>query len=49
MNETKPFLYIILSVKNSLQQKIHFNGNILGSKCCRYNKGSLYQETSNDW
>ena len=35
------FLYIILSIKDSLQQQIHYNGNILGNKCCR-NEGSLY-------
>ena len=32
----KQGLRIILS----LQQKIHFNGNIFGNKCCRCNEGS---------
>ena len=36
------FVVIILPIKDSLQQQIHFNGNIFGSKCCRYNEGSLY-------
>ena len=27
---------------DSLQQQIHFNGNIFGNKCCRCNEGSLY-------
>ena len=36
------FLHIILSIKDSLQQQIHFNGNIFGNKCCRCNEGSLY-------
>ena len=33
-------LHIILLIKNSLQQQIHFNGNIFGNKCCRYNRVS---------
>ena len=36
------FLHIILSIKDSLQQQIHFNGNIFGNTCCRCNEGSLY-------
>ena len=40
-NKTGHFLYIILSIKDSLQQQIHFNGNILGNKCCCYNECSL--------
>ena len=36
--------HIILSNKDSLQQQIHFNGNIFGSKCCRFNEGSLQQQ-----
>ena len=31
-----------MSIKDSLQQQIHFNGNIFGNKCCRCNEGSLY-------
>ena len=27
----RPFLYIILSLKGSLQQQLHFNGNIFGN------------------
>ena len=41
-NKTRPFLHIILSIKDSLQQEIHFNGNIFGNKFCRCNEGSLY-------
>ena len=36
------FLYIILSIKDSVQQQIHFNGNVFGKKYCRSNVGSLY-------
>ena len=36
------FLHIILSIKNSLQQQIHYNGNIFWNECCRFNEGSLY-------
>ena len=40
---TKQYLSnIILSIKDSLQQQIHYNGNIFGNKFCRRNKGSLY-------
>ena len=39
-----PFLHIILSIKDSLQQQIHYNRNILVKKCCRCNEGSLYQK-----
>ena len=41
-NKTRPFLHIILSIKDSLQQQIHYNGNIFGNKYCRCNEGSLY-------
>ena len=41
-NKTRSFLHIILSIKDSLQQQIHFNGNIFGKKCCHCNEGSLY-------
>ena len=41
-NKTMSFLHIILSIKNSLQQQIQFNGNIFGNKCCCCNEGSLY-------
>ena len=30
-------------IKDSLQQQIHFNGNIFGNKCCRCNEGSLHE------
>ena len=30
-----------LLIKDSLQQQIHFNGNIFGNKCCCCNEGSL--------
>ena len=42
MNKTRSFLHIILSIKDSLQQQIHFNGNIFEIKCSRCNEGSLY-------
>ena len=42
MNKTRPFLHIILSIKDSLQQQIHYNGNIFGRKCSLCNEGSLY-------
>ena len=29
-------------IKYSLQQQIHFNGNVFGNKCCPCNEGSLY-------
>ena len=35
-------LHIILSIKDSLQQQIHYNGKIFGNKCCHCNEGSLY-------
>ena len=31
-----------MSIKDSLEQQIHYNGNIFGNKCCRCNEGSLY-------
>ena len=34
---------MILSITDSLQQQIHFNGNIFGNKYCRCNEGSLYK------
>ena len=39
---TRPFLHISLSIKDSLEQQIHYNGNIFRNKCCRCNEGSLY-------
>ena len=41
MNKTRPFLHTILSIKDSLEQQVHYNGNIFGNKCCHYNEGSL--------
>ena len=41
---TRPLLNIILSIKDSLEQRIHYNGNIFGNKCCRCNEGSLYHK-----
>ena len=35
-------IHIILSIKDSLRQQIHYSGNIFGNKCCRCNEGSLY-------
>ena len=40
-NKTKPFLHIILSIIDPLQQQIHFNDSIFEKKCCRCNEGSL--------
>ena len=37
------FLHTILSINDSLQQQIHYNGNIFGNNCCRCNEGSLYK------
>ena len=42
-NKRMSFLHIILLIKNSLKQWIHFNGNIFGNKWCRYIEGSLYK------
>ena len=42
MNKTRPFLHINLLIKYSIQQHIHFNGNIFRNKYCRCNEGSLY-------
>ena len=40
------FLYIILCIKDSLQQQIYYNGNIFRNKCCRCNEGSLYMNVA---
>ena len=37
------FIHIILSMKDALQQYIHYNDNSFGNKCCRCNEGSLYK------
>ena len=37
------FIRIILSIKDSLQQKVHYNDNIFVNKCCRCDEGLLYQ------
>ena len=42
MNKDRSIQNVILSIKDSLQQQIHYNGNIFGNKCCRCNEGSLY-------
>ena len=39
--KARSLLHIIMSIKNSLQQQIHYNGNSFGNKCCRCNEGSL--------
>ena len=39
MNKIRSFLHITVSVKDSLQQQVHFNGNIFGNKCCHSNEG----------
>ena len=45
---SKPFLEKKMSIfeengafKYSVQQQVHFNGNVFVNKCCRCNKGSL--------
>ena len=43
-NKTRPFFHINLLIKYSVQQQIHFNGNVFGNKCYRLNEGSLYME-----
>ena len=43
--KTRPFLNIHPLMKYSVQQQIHFNGNVFGNKCCRCNEGSLYEIT----
>ena len=42
MRIKRPFLHIILSIKDSFQQQINYNGNSFGNKCYRCNEGSLY-------
>ena len=44
--KTRPFLLVILLIKDSLQPQTHFNGNIFKNKCCRCNEGSLYKVCS---
>ena len=46
IKQGRSFLHIILSINDSLQQLIHFNGDIFWNKCCRCNEGSLYVLTS---
>ena len=40
-NKTRSFLHVILRVKDSLKQEIHFNGNIFRNRCCPCSEGSL--------
>ena len=42
--KTRPFLHINLLILYSVQQQIHFNGNVFGNKWCRYNEDSLYKD-----
>ena len=44
-NKTRFFLHNILSIKDYLQQHIHFNGNIFWNKFYRCIEGSLYVYT----
>ena len=37
--KTRPFLHINLLIKDSLQQRIHFNGDVFVNKCCRCKEG----------
>ena len=39
------FIHIIMSIKDSLQQQIHFNGNIFWNKCWRFNEGPCTMTT----
>ena len=41
-NETRPFLHIILLIKDSSQQ-ICFHGNIFEKEYCHHNEGLLYR------
>ena len=40
-NKTRSFLHIHLFIKDSSQQQIHFDDNVIGNKHCRCNEGSL--------
>ena len=44
--KTRPFLLVILLIKDYLQPQTHFNGNIFKNECCRCNEGSLYKGRS---
>ena len=37
------YIYIILFLKDTLRQKIDFNGNFFGNKCCPSRKKCLYK------
>ena len=37
------FTYMLLFIKDSLQEQIYFNCNVVGNECCCYNEGSLYK------
>ena len=43
-NKKGRYSHIILTINDSLQQQIRFNGSIFGNKCCRCNEGSLYSD-----
>ena len=40
------YLHINLLIKYSVQQQIHFNGNVFRNNCCRCNEVSQYFRTS---
>ena len=46
-NKTRPFLHINLLIKYSVQQQIHFNGNVFENKWCRCNEGWVYKQVVN--
>ena len=50
-HKTRHFLHtcIILSIRDSLQQQIHFIGNIFWNKCYRCIEGSLYSVQNHNW
>ena len=47
-NKARAFLLINLLIKYSVQKQIHFNGNVFGNKCSRFNKGLLYKNITED-
>ena len=36
-------------VRIASERLLHYNGNIFGNKCCRYNEGSLYLSKTALW
>ena len=42
MKTRRPFSHINLLIKYSVQQHIHFNGNVFGNKCCPCDESLMY-------